>query len=73
MGFTLQRLIEDVANQIRERERFTAVGIAVGHREIPIQLAVGVNYDVDTDTTKSSAFALRQNAARCRVQRRCRL
>lgn len=36
----MQRLIEDVAEQIRRQERFTGVGIAVSHRDGPVRLAV---------------------------------
>ncbi|MEM9219613.1 MAG: serine hydrolase domain-containing protein [Cyanobacteria bacterium P01_F01_bin.150] len=36
----MRQLISELANQIRERERFTAVGIAVGHKDNLIESAV---------------------------------
>ena len=38
--FILRQLISELANQIRERDRFTAVGISVGHGDNRIESAV---------------------------------
>ena len=38
--FIVHQLIADLANQIREQERFTAVGISVGHGDTPVESAV---------------------------------
>ena len=40
LSTVMQQLIDNLAQQIQTKERFTAVGISIGHRNNPVKVAV---------------------------------